>query len=219
MQGAMRLAGIFTLLLFGCEGIEEPLAETDAELGGRCTWRVKGRLQVYERDTTGEHRNRPLAGIDVRVYGSLINNGGFGIWGTPRTDAGGNYSFAKRKSCSRRNLKVQARFRNDKLSINEPGASDWMKIYETGAKRRAGTLDLGTRKFRAGGYGALGDWGNIDARCTGTGSTRSSTAWPPRDLGIGSTARFGCGTPPGRRASPGRMGSRARRTSTRTTTG
>ena len=164
----MRRSWVLAIMLAGCggeasfdDGSEMLEAEAEDELGGRCTWRVKGRLMVRENATTGDFRDRPLAGMDVRIYGSLLNNGGFGIWGTVRTNSQGYYSLAKRKSCSRRKLRVRARFRGHELTINEPGASDWMRIYESTSTRRSGTLDLGSRKFSLTSYGALRDWGNI----------------------------------------------------------
>lgn len=159
-MGWGRTTITMALLVSACGGEVDDFAETEDELGGRCNWTVEGRLQVDENATTGEFVDRPLAGIEVRVYGSLINNGGFASWGTTHTDSNGRYKYTKRKSCSKRNLRVQARFRNDDLEVNTPGHLDWMKIYETTSKRSAGTLDLGTRRFSLTSFGDLRDFDN-----------------------------------------------------------
>jgi hypothetical protein len=166
--GDIRRLFFLTLsILAACGGdpdlidADEPLAETSDELGSRCTWRFAGRLQVRESQTEGTPLDRPLARMDVRVSGSLLNHGGFASWGTTRTDAAGRFSFSDRKSCASRNLRIETRFQGPGLQIEEPGLGDWVTVYETSSKRSAGTLDVGTRRFSLSSSGAMRDFDHV----------------------------------------------------------
>ena len=142
------LTSSLLILVAACQPPDDGGAEsTTDDLRGFCTWRVKGRVQVEEEETQGTPKLRDLDGIDVRGQASLLNNGGMVYWGKVRTDASGRFEYATTRTCARRRIETSVRFHGHALTVNEPQAIDWIDVHEDGAKRSAGTIDLGNIRF------------------------------------------------------------------------
>jgi hypothetical protein len=141
----------FMTLAFCLSGIVLATESANAS----CRWTVKGKVQVRENitDPTGVTRDRGLKSIEVKVSGATVGRV-YKSWGTVRTDADGNFSITKTKSCSRRHLKVQIRLQHSELKVKKgdlaDASSDWIEIHETGSRRNPGTLDIGTDRFTDG---------------------------------------------------------------------
>ena len=120
-----------------------------------CRWTVKGKVQVRENltDPTGVTRDRGLKSIEVKVSGAALGRV-YKSWGTVRTDADGNFSITRTKSCSSRHFRVKIRLQHSELKVKKgdlaDASSDWIEFFETGSRRNPGTLDIGTKRFTDG---------------------------------------------------------------------
>ncbi|MFT7624070.1 MAG: hypothetical protein ACI9WU_003256 [Myxococcota bacterium] len=136
-----------------------------------CTYTVRGTVQVdHALDTINtQWGTSALANIQVKLYAKKKVWGiwaTWGSWGTTTTDANGQFSITKSKSCDARRFKVKVKFDSDELEIRHETSTSsatkvtWYTILkETSGNHgsAAGTKDLGTFSFESGGDEALGD--------------------------------------------------------------
>jgi len=138
------------------------------------TWTITGRLTVEENEVNGSGQlmTRPLANVEIEV--SASNFGAYASWGTVRTDSDGYFMLKETKDQSKRKIKVKARFADSELEINTgalANAADFLspaiEVFEHGNEVEGPTINIGTRCFKAGAGGELGDRDN----------RRRATAW------------------------------------------
>lgn len=139
------------------------------------TWEISGRVKVdideptELKDSAGKKERlqltADLAGIEVRVEGSLLPTGGFATWGTTTTDGDGAFSFKDKKSEAPRNIRVSVRFQSDRLDVTPGVLADplawlspgWYTIYDSPSKRDGPAVRTGIATFSKKAKGDLGD--------------------------------------------------------------
>lgn len=128
-------------------------------------WTITGKLVVEESEVSGAPATRPLAGVEVEVMAS--NFGAYASWGTVRTDSNGSFTLRKEKDQSKRKFKIKARLAGADLEVNtgalanpEDFLSPAVTVFEHEREVEGPTIAIGTRAFRAGGAGELGDLHN-----------------------------------------------------------
>ncbi len=132
------------------------------------TWLVSGQVQVAVDETT-ESRERVrgtfnVAGIEVEVFGSLLNSGGFASWGKTTTNSNGEFSLSESIAVfpeKPRHRRVKARFSGKNLEVStgtlaDAFASDWYTVYQSDSKHERPTINISRRVFRSVGGGDLG---------------------------------------------------------------
>jgi hypothetical protein len=131
------------------------------------TWVISGRINVEENEVNGSGQTmiRPLANAEVEVLAS--NFGKYASWGTVRTDSDGDFTLRNEKDRSKRKIKVKVRFADSELEINTgalANAADFLspaiEVFEHANEVEGPNINIGTRTFRAGGPGELGDRDN-----------------------------------------------------------
>lgn len=134
---------------------------------GQVTWEITGRLTVEENEINGSGHTvtRVLAGVEVEVLAS--NFGIYDSWGTVRTNADGYFTLRKVKDQSKRKIKVKARFADSTLEINTGALanpadfiSPAIEVFEHAHEVEGPQINVGTRCFRSGASGELGDRDN-----------------------------------------------------------
>jgi hypothetical protein len=123
-------------------------------------------MMVEEREVSGVLSSRPLAGVEVEV--SASNFGIYDSWGTVRTNADGYFTLRKEKDGSKRKIKVKVRFADGDLEVNagllaNPGdfISPAIEVFEHRHEVEGPTIDVGTRCFKSGANGELGEIDHI----------------------------------------------------------
>ncbi|HEX5108741.1 MAG TPA: hypothetical protein VFV95_09855 [Vicinamibacterales bacterium] len=130
-------------------------------------WEITGRIMLEENEVNGSGKTmtRSLANVEVEVSGS--NFGAYNSWGTVRTDSNGYFTLRKEKDRSKRKIKVKVRFADSELEINTGAlanpadfVSPAIEVFEHANEVEGPTINIGTRTFRAGAAGELGDRDN-----------------------------------------------------------
>lgn len=141
---------------------------------GQVTWEITGRLTVEEDEINGSGLPmiRVLAGVEVEV--SASNFGTYSSWGKVHTNADGYFTLRNVKDESKRKIKVKVRFADSTLEINtgllaNPAdfISPAIEVFEHSQEVEGPHINIGTRCFKSGGAGELG---NLDNR-------RRAIAW------------------------------------------
>ncbi|HEU5086893.1 MAG TPA: hypothetical protein VFT99_05590 [Roseiflexaceae bacterium] len=129
-------------------------------------WEISGKLQVEESDITGVTTRRPLANVEVEVMAS--NFGVYASWGEVRTNSDGEWTLRKEKDKSKRKFKIKARFADSELEVNtgllaniEDYLSPAIVVFEHDHEVEGPDIQIGTRCFKAGASGELGELTNI----------------------------------------------------------
>ncbi len=132
------------------------------------TWRVSGQVQVAVDETTesGERVRGTfsLGGIEVEVFGSLLNSGGYASWGKTTTNNDGSFSLSESIAVfpeKPRHIRVKAKLNSKTLEIStgtlaDAFESDWYTIYQSDTKHERPAVNVGRRVFRSTGGGDLG---------------------------------------------------------------
>src|SRR5882672_4060479 len=131
-----------------------------------CTWSVSGTVKVQTQEPLLSSKfgaQIPLKGIKVKISGATVS-GIFDSWGEVNTDAKGNFSLSKQKSCGDRELKIEVRFQNDNVEIRDDKLGGiipnvpWYTIVQDSEKRRkAGPIQIVPTVFAAGKNNDLND--------------------------------------------------------------
>jgi hypothetical protein len=153
--------------------VEQEKPGTGGGGGGGSTdkvWTITGRLCVRETEILfdGNHRDRPLKGIEVKVSASDITaDGPWSDWGTVRTGPDGNFTLRETNNGKTRFFRVEARLVGDDLEVNESKLDDlasfdlldlnWRTVWKSGVQLEGPTVQVGTRVFAAGGALDLGN--------------------------------------------------------------
>jgi hypothetical protein len=128
-------------------------------------WKVSGIVQVEETTTSSTPRAHALRSVEVRVSASRLEDRVFVPWGTTATDQSGRFSFQLEKSRAARSIRVSVKLKNDNLTVRSPAADgvldDWHTVFETPSKVDGPEISAGTRVFRKGAPGELGDADNV----------------------------------------------------------
>jgi hypothetical protein len=108
--------------------------------------------------------------VEVEVSGATVK-GVFASWGKVRTDRNGNFTLGTEKSEAGRWIRVKALSEGSDLRVSRPLLSgsfgkDWYTVFETSEKRDGPRIDIGTRTFRRGAGGELGEEDNYRAAAT-----------------------------------------------------
>jgi hypothetical protein len=117
--------------------------------GSSCRWTVKGHVLVRKPTLPGLSDGEPVAGIEVKVSGADWVGSPLGIfnsWGTDVTDSGGNFSVTHTE-CSKRRVRVEARFESDDLRVLGPTSPGWWELDDTDELIDPSTIDLGGEPF------------------------------------------------------------------------
>jgi hypothetical protein len=131
------------------------------------TWEITGRLTLEEAEVNGSGKTmtRSLANVEVEVLAS--NFGAYASWGTVRTNSDGYFTLRKEKDKSTRKIKVKVRFADSELEINTGALanvgdflSPAIEVFEHSQEVEGPTINIGTRCFKAGAGGELGDRDN-----------------------------------------------------------
>src|SRR5687768_16684726 len=132
----------------------------------KSTWTITGRMMVEKKEVSGVLTSRPLVGVEVEV--SASNFGIYDSWGTVRTNADGYFTLRKEKDGSKRKIKVKVRFADGDLEVNagllaNPGdfISPAIEVFEHRHEVEGPTIDVGTRCFKSGANGELGEIDHI----------------------------------------------------------
>ncbi len=138
--------------------------------GSPKVWTISGQLRVRESEilADGNHRDRDLKGIEVKVSASDIGaDGPWTDWGTVRTDATGRYSLRESNSGKTRFFRVQARLVAGDLEVNDSKLDDvmaldpfdrnWRTVWKSEKQLEGPAVSVGTRVFAAGGGYDLGN--------------------------------------------------------------
>ena len=94
----------------------------------------------------------------------LLNSGGYASWGKTRTSNNGTFSVSERISvfpAKARKIRVKVKFVDKELGVvagalAAPLKSKWYTVYQSAAKQRGPTINIGTKRFRSGATGNLG---------------------------------------------------------------
>jgi hypothetical protein len=129
-----------------------------------CNWTVRGRLIVRNPVMSAISDGDPVVGVQVKVSGrsatgAALGDLGYNEWGTDVTDASGEFSVAKTE-CSKRRVKIEARFESDDLRVLGPSSPGWYELHDTGDEIDPATLDVGGEPFG----GDSGDQSTVQAR-------------------------------------------------------
>lgn len=133
----------------------------------KVTWEITGRLLLEENEVNGSGKTmtRALANVEVEV--SASNFGVYDSWGTVRTNADGYFTLRKEKDRSKRRIKVKVRFADSELEINSGAlanvadfVSPAIEVFEHANEVEGPNISIGTRTFKAGASGELGDRDN-----------------------------------------------------------
>jgi len=154
----------------------EPQSNTDLPSGSgggggsAKVWTISGRLSVRESEILGdgEHRDRPLKGVEVKVSASDLGaDGPWTGWGTVRTNASGDFTLHETNNGKTRFFRVQARLVGDDLEVNESKLDDlasfdlldknWRTVWKSGEQLEGPSVSVGTRVFAAGNALDLGN--------------------------------------------------------------
>jgi hypothetical protein len=128
------------------------------------TWTITGRILLEENEVNGSGQavTRSLTNVEVEVLAS--NFGAYASWGTVRTDSNGYFTLKNTKDQSKRKIKVKVRFADGELEINTGAlanpadfVSPAIEVFEHNHEVDGPTIDIGTRTFKAGAAGELGD--------------------------------------------------------------
>lgn len=133
----------------------------------RTTWEITGKLLVEEDEINGSGLPilRPLAGVEVEVLAA--NFGVYASWGKVRTQADGSFTLRNEKDGSKRKFKVKVRLASDDLEINTgvlANPADFLSpaipVFEHEREVEGPQINIGTRCFKPGASGELGDRDN-----------------------------------------------------------
>lgn len=131
------------------------------------TWTITGRIILEENEVngSGQTMTRPLSNVEVEV--SASNFGAYASWGTVRTDSDGYFTLKETKDQSKRKIKVKVRFADSELEINTGALSNVadflspaIEVFEHANEVEGPSINVGTRCFKAGAGGELGDRDN-----------------------------------------------------------
>lgn len=114
MGGRFRFF-VFVLLFF--------LVGSATAQAGACKWNVKGKITFLD-DLFSTNKNLPLAHAKVKIWASVLDAGGWNLWGTVRTGVHGEYHVQATPAMSgslwcdaKRRFKVKIIFANSKIRI------------------------------------------------------------------------------------------------------
>lgn len=151
------------------------LAPSIAEAG--CDWTVKGKLAVEHRldALKNAYGSSALENVQVKVSAKHKVAGVWGTWNDwpiVRTKADGSWSVTQDKNCADRRFKIEVKFDDDTVEVRHHTSTSsltkvlWYTILdESSGDHDDGTVDFGTKTFRASGAHDLDDdeaWSHAD---------------------------------------------------------
>jgi hypothetical protein len=134
--------------LIAIAGVVALAPATDAHAD--CLWTVSGRIRVQDHEIQATNIYRDLSGIEVKVSGATVNfptGPAFSSWGSVYTDDMGNFTLLASKTCADRFFRVEVRLENSDLRVINGSGSDWYRVYQSGSRLPASTVNIGTRNF------------------------------------------------------------------------
>lgn len=131
-------------------------------------WEITGTLQVRESELEGVSKDRPLAGIEVKVQASDIGaDGPWTTWGVARTGPQGVFRLTESNEGKDRFFRVQARLVGADLTVEDGSLVDlgqldladrnWRTIWKSGSRRTGPEVVIGTKLVASGQPEDLGD--------------------------------------------------------------
>lgn len=118
-----------------------------------CEWTVSGKVSFLDDLYSYPKKNRALVGGRIKVWASVLESGGWALWGDTRTNSEGRYHLTKKPAMSgalwcdaKRRFKVKVVFESDKAKILTLGQAAQSHVISNRSKWREGrNVDISYR--------------------------------------------------------------------------